>query len=189
MEMIKFLSPGTVVEEGIKWYGNAGVKHNARHVIAILGSWLSLSPRPFPATNSFRSAPAFGCLFTSAPLSRTRSFRASVTSGRAYARLPDTPGCSYHGCYQWWTAMEVELRVAREALRVWGFKEACQRTKDEIAGRQGVPKGPRNCASAIPVNLPPSFSRGVAPLGRVEPRFLPSTSLCAGFLFRAFPAA
>lgn len=65
-----------------------------------------------------------------------------------------------------------------------GFREAFQRTKDETAGRQGNPNGLRNCAaSALPVNLPPSFSRGVAPLGRVGPGFLPGPSLYAGFLF------
>ena len=53
METVIFLSPGTVVEEAIKWYGNAGVKHNARHVTCITGSRLSPSPQPFPATNSF----------------------------------------------------------------------------------------------------------------------------------------
>ena len=55
-------------------------------------------------------------------------------------------------------AMEIKSRVARKALRVWNFKEVSQRTKDEIAGQQDVLNGPRNCASAIPINLPPSFS-------------------------------
>ena len=55
-------------------------------------------------------------------------------------------------------AMEIKSRVARKALRVWDLKEVSQRTKDEIAGQQDVLTGPRNCASAIPINLPPSFS-------------------------------
>lgn len=79
--------------------------------------------------------------------------------------------------------MEIEARVAQAALRLWGFREICQKTKDERTGRQGVPRGFRICASAIPVNLPPSFSRGDAPLGRV------GRPLRAGFLFRSLCAA
>lgn len=100
METVIFLSPGTV-EEAINWYGNAGVKHNARHVTCITGSRSSPSPQPFPATNSFPTAPAPGSLFTSVPLSRTRSLRDRVTSGGMCVRLFETPGCSYHGCHQW----------------------------------------------------------------------------------------
>lgn len=57
------------------------------------------------------------------------------------------------------------------ALRAFGFKEASQRTKDEIFWRQGAPHNPRNSVVALPVNLPLSFSRKLVLLGRVGPHF------------------
>ena len=42
-------------------------------------------------------------------------------------------------------------------------------------------------ASALPVNLPPSFSRPFTPLGRVG--FASYSSWCARLLFSSFPSA
>ena len=104
METVIFLSPGTVVEEAIKWYGNAGVKHNARHVTCITGSRLSPSPQPFPATNSFHKQLPYRARSRQSlhlsPSQPNAILRARVSSGGMCVRLFETPGCSYHGCHQ-----------------------------------------------------------------------------------------
>lgn len=72
-----------------------------------------------------------------------------------------------------------------EIPEFWVSRRPVQRIKDELAGRQGAPNRPRNWTSALLVNLPPSFSRGIASLGRVGLRFLPVPSLYARFLHRS----
>lgn len=88
------------------------------------------------------------------------SWLPSVSDGNGVKNCPEIP----------------EFRASRRPV---------QRIKDELAGRHGALNHPRNWTSALPVNLPPSFSIGVASLGRVGPRFLPVPSLYARFLYRS----
>jgi hypothetical protein len=81
--------------------------------------------------------------------------------------------------------MEIESRVAQEALRVWGFKKARQETKYETAGGRVLQTVP---GATLPVHLQ-SFSREVAPLGRMGPRLPPSSSSYAEFWVPSLPSA
>lgn len=72
-----------------------------------------------------------------------------------------------------------------------GLKEERPRGgKRSWLGGRVSPNRPRNWTSALPVNfLPPSFSRGVASLGRGGPRVQPVPSLYARFFNAVLPSA
>lgn len=93
VEMIVFLSPGTAVEEGIKRYGNTGVKHNARHVKYTVKSWLSQSPQAFPRhwllpyRTRFRPSLHFSPSQPNAIPQRLRHFRENLRAAPRNTRM------------------------------------------------------------------------------------------------------
>ncbi|XP_014641330.1 PREDICTED: uncharacterized protein LOC106801502 [Ceratotherium simum simum] len=184
MELI-FLSPAAVVKKGLNGMAMLALSTISDRLKVLQGLGSCKVPNLAPPPPSCLPDPLPGAPSPQSPSAERGSLRPRVTSGRFWPTLLEIPGCKYHGCHQSGTVMEIESRVARKALRAWGFEEACQRTKVETAGRQGTANDPRNCAaSALPVNLPPSFSGGSAPLGRVGLASSPGLFCMPGFCSR-----
>ena len=98
---------------------------------------------------------------------RSRHFRETLVGAPRHTRMQLTWLPSVKG------RSGVRVKSCPESAQSWAFKEACQRTKDEITKRQGTPKDLKN--------VPPRF------LLTCRQVFLNEPPLLAGWGLASYP--